>query len=128
MRAVTAQWKRQRRRIRALLKKWRVALTLDEWDITNEYTDGSIIVDGELSSGAVAAAAVRWEYRRATISWNTQAVAQMNDADLEEVFLHEAMHVLLHEMREVVAGNIKAEERSATTFARVILRVLEMRP
>lgn len=128
MRAGTAQWKRQRRRIRALLQKWRYALTLDEWDITNDYVDGSIIVDGELSSEAVAAAKVRWEYRRATISWNTQEVARLNDADLEQVFLHETMHVLLHEMREVVEGNIKAEERSATTFATVILRVLEMRP
>ena len=101
-------------------------LTLDEWDITNNFVDGPIVVDGEVSSEAVASAKVRWEYRRATLSWNTQEVAKLNDADLEEVFLHESMHVLLNEMREVVAGNIKAEERSATTFALVVRRVLEM--
>lgn len=123
---MSPEWKRQRRRIRALLKKWRFVLTLDEWDITNNFVDGPIVVDGEVSSEAVASAKVRWEYRRATLSWNTQEVAKLNDADLEEVFLHESMHVLLNEMREVVAGNIKAEERSATTFALVVRRVLEM--
>ena len=123
---MSPEWKRQRRRIRALLKKWRFVLTLDEWDITNNFVDGPIVVDGEVSSEAVASARVRWEYRRATLSWNTQKVAKLNDADLEEVFLHESMHVLLNEMREVVAGNIKAEERSATTFALVVRRVLEM--
>ena len=123
---MSPEWKRQRRRIRALLKKWRFVLTLDEWDITNNFVDGPIVVDGEVSSDAVASARVRWEYRRATLSWNTQEVAKLNDADLEEVFLHESMHVLLNEMREVVAGNIKAEERSATTFALVVRRVLEM--
>ena len=125
---MSPEWKRQRRRIRALLKKWRFVLTLDEWDITNNFVDGPIVVDGEVSSEAVASAKVRWEYRRATLSWNTQEVAKLNDADLEEVFLHESMHVLLNEMREVVAGNIKAEERSATTFALVVRRVLEMTP
>ena len=125
---MSPEWKRQRRRIRALLKKWRFVLTLDEWDITNNFVDGPIVVDGEVSSDAVASARVRWEYRRATLSWNTQEVAKLNDADLEEVFLHESMHVLLNEMREVVAGNIKAEERSATTFALVVRRVLEMTP
>ena len=123
---MSPEWKRQRRRIRALLKKWRFVLTLDEWDITNNFVDGPIVVDGEVSSDAVASARVRWEYRRATLSWNTQEVAKLNDADLEEVFLHESMHVLLNEMREVVAGNIKAEERSATTFALVVRRVLEL--
>lgn len=125
---MSPEWKRQRRRIRALLKKWRYVLTLDEWYVTNNFVDGPIVVDGEVSSEAVASAKVRWEYRRATLSWNTQEVAKLNDADLEEVFLHESMHVLLNEMREVVAGNIKAEERSATTFTLMVRRVLEMRP
>lgn len=124
----THQLKQQRRRIITLNKKWRYALTMDEWNITHRYVDGSITVNDVVNHEAIAAANVRWEYRQATISWNLREVAKLNDVELQEVFLHEAMHVLLNEMREVVEGNIKAEERSATTFSFLILRVLEMRP
>ena len=115
------QGKAERKRIRKIAKKWRHVLGLDEWDVTTLYADGTLIVNGALNPEASASATVLWEYRRVTFEFNVQETAKMSDADLEECYVHEAMHALVNELRET-EGYMKHEERVATTLAVAFIR------
>lgn len=115
--------KHERRRIRKVAKKWYRTLGLDEWRLTTKYTDGSLIVADVLEPETVAFTVARWQYRTATIEFNLKQTAELNDSDLEEVYLHEAMHILLNEMREFEPGKCEPEERTASTLSFVLMRL-----
>lgn len=114
-------WKAERKRIRRIGKKWRHVLALYEWDLTTHFVDGPLIVDGTLAPDAAGCASVDWQYRHADVSFNLEKTAKLTDTKLEEVYLHEMMHVLLHEMREH-DPELKHEERVASTLAFAFMR------
>lgn len=114
--------KTERKRIRTIGKRWYNVLALYEWDLTTKFVDGALIVDGSLDQRAAGCASVDWEYRRAVIQFNVQQTALMTDIELENTYVHEIMHVLLHEMRE---DGIKHEERTASTLAFAFLRAIK---
>lgn len=114
--------KQERRRLRKLAKRWYHVLGLDEWRLRTEYVDGALVVDGQLDD-AVAITITRWQYRHAVISWNLQKVAESTNREVEQFFLHEAMHVLLNEMRAEHDGDVDHEERVATTLSFVLMRL-----
>lgn len=114
---------RQRERIKRIDERWRKRLGLDEWRMTYVYEPGSLIVDGSLDPRVVACAKVRWEYRTATLSFNLVEIAKLDDDDLEETYVHEAMHVLLNEMREYRKGKMKCEERVACSLSFAFMRL-----
>lgn len=106
--------KRQIARVKALRKKWSSPLRLFEWDITWKYVDGDLVVNGALAADAVASAEVDWRYRYATIQWNLRLVADQSDDELERVFVHEVMHLVVNEMRQ---DDLHHEERVCQTLA-----------
>ncbi len=125
----------QKERIRALNARWRNVLGLDEWEITFNYRDGEFVKhDGSGSSDAIGLTKVDWEYRRATIDFRCDWTGDKDDDELEYVFLHEAMHVLLNGMRAMreAGDNIGRsyetlfEEHTATTLARAFIRARDM--
>lgn len=113
-------WKAERKRIRKIANRWYRPLGLDEWRLTTRYTQGNLIVDGAVSSAAVGMASVRWQYREAELDFNLEKTAKLSDEDLEEVYIHEVMHVLLNEMRE---EGIEHEERTAQTLMFAFMRL-----
>lgn len=113
-------WKAERKRIRTIAKRWRYPLGLDEWHMTTRYTQGNLIVDGTVSTGAVGCASVRWQYREAELDFNLEKTAKLTDEELEEIYVHEAMHVILNEMRD---EDIKHEERVASSLAFAFMRM-----
>ncbi len=115
-------WKRQRDRIKAVARKWRSTLGMYEWEIFTQYVDGDLLIDGTLSSTAAACANTIWEYKRATLKFNLKAVADMSDTELERVYIHEVMHVIVNEMRE---EDEKHEERVCTMLANAFMRTKE---
>lgn len=112
--------KAERKRIRAIAKRWYRPLGLDEWRLTTKYTVGPLIVDGRVSPEVVGCATVRWEYRDAVLEFNLEKTAGLSDEDLEEVYLHEAMHILVNELRE---EGIAHEERVCSGLAFVLMRL-----
>ena len=111
---------RQRRRIERFWKKWRRTLGLDEWETALNFNDGEYIQqDGEASGEAVASAHARWQYRHASVSFNLERVARLDEEDLEQMVIHEAMHIILNEMRE---EGVKHEERVASSLAFAFMR------
>lgn len=115
--------KAERKRIRGIAKKWRLPLGLDEWRLTTEFVDGALIVDDELRPDVAGCANVKWEYRQATLKFNLQQTARFDDDELEEMYVHEAMHILLNEMREYEPGRMGCEERVASSLSFAFMRL-----
>ena len=113
-----AEFRKHRRRIRRLARKWEVRLRLTGWKLKYEYSRGKFERDGSYDHEAVAIAKVNWPYCMATITFDMEYVAVLDDAELEEVFVHECVHVLLREMRE---DGIDHAERVTTQLTWVIL-------
>lgn len=114
------EFKKQRKRIRKLMDKWRDRLWLQEWWITNSFSRGAFESNGDYD--ALAATSVQWAYRQATITWDMEAVSNQTDEELERVFVHEIMHIHLNEMRE---EGLAHEERVASTLALLITRLVD---
>lgn len=115
----------QRKRLLALMKKWREVLSLDEWLITFQPHRGAYEVEGAMGA-ALASADVRWEYRQATLAFDCEMLASHTDSEVQDTFIHEAMHVLVNEMRDDTGSSISHEERVCTTLALVVQRAYEM--
>lgn len=114
-------WRKQRNRVRALYERWKNILALYEWDLPTTYESGPMVIDGAENAEAAACASVRWQYRSATLRFNVEECAKMDDDELERCYVHECMHVLLAEMREK-DHELKHEERSATMLAWALVR------
>lgn len=109
---------KHRNRIRTLREKWRYRLGLDFWTIHYEYDRGEIADSDGAGNYPVAKCSADWRYLEATMVWSIPRVSTLNDAELEEVFIHECMHILVNEMRE---EELKHEERVCSTLARAFL-------
>ena len=94
-----AEFEEQRQRILALIDRWQTCLGLRWWKVTHTYERGEYHSNGSYAPEVVANTAVMWEYLHATVTWNMTKVADQDADDLEYAFVHECMHVLVHEMR-----------------------------
>ena len=122
------EYKRERKRVRALMDKWRDPLRLYDWDISLLYTRGPFPVDGEWRQRtAIGVCTTDWQYRRASLTFDTEATRDLDDAKLERVFVHECCHVLLNEMRQWKDADDARdhEERVAETLAWILVGMAE---
>jgi len=113
----------QKARIQALSAKWRTALWLNGWTITDSFYTDTLSKDSGASEIAecVAQTFVDAPYLEATIRWHVPSIADMDDERLEYIWLHEQMHILLKEMRldglMIEGSGLPHEERVATLLA-----------
>lgn len=111
-------------RIEHFSDKWLKPLGLLSWWRLHFCYDRAVFDTSEHSIGCVAFTKVSWEYLEATITFALPGVEKLNDEELEYVFVHECMHILVAEMRDLLQHNgtsevmlIKHEERVCTTLA-----------
>lgn len=118
-----AEYDATRQRIVALAEKWLGMLGLKWWTIDTVYDrEGT-----DFQEGCVARVSCRWEYAQASILWNMPSAFTHDDVSLERVFVHECMHIFLHETRAGThcecAWDIRHEERVATMLQKAFLWV-----
>lgn len=111
--------------VRLAADKWLKPLGLLWWDVTiNLYDDPGDIVrvfrDAGSSMTVVANTEVNWIYGAATINVNIPALRGLTQRQIEEVFVHECVHILVNEMRE---GEAHHEERVVTGLTKALLWV-----
>ena len=123
-----AEYETQKARLLALLEAWVKPIGLGWWRVTLSYDRtgedfaDSIRKEGGFRSQSVARCYPEWRYGIATIVWNMPEVAHLDDEELESTFVHELMHIFLHETRQSEDGDWLAhEERVATTLAKGFL-------
>ena len=119
------EYEAQKSRILALIDKWVTPLGLRWWRLNFDYNrDGSGMEKDSPIERLAGRTFVNWRYLEATLEFNMSELAALDDERLEYVFVHELMHVLLHEMRSDEEG-IDHEERVATTLARAFITVMD---
>lgn len=97
------EYKKQKRRIQKLADRWLPALGLDQWHLDLAYKREGIAASAEDAAEnwqCNAQARVKWEYQRATLSFNMLSMEDYDDKELERLFVHECCHALVAEMRE----------------------------
>jgi hypothetical protein len=117
-------FKRQKKRVQKYLRHWKILLGLGVWRIDVEWYDGRLTETrgGHDSRDTVLADIhVSWEYLKATMRVNIEAVSKLSDEQLEEVIIHELLHAVVNEMRNFSADDgIYHEERVVSTLTSVI--------
>lgn len=117
----------QRRRIKKLSDKWVRPIGLGWFKIDIRYYDSMV---GESKTGAAGDCAmeitVNWQYLDATLRVNLDVTSDLSDEELEEAFVHELMHIYVHEMREwqnedEESTKLSHEERVVTQLARAMI-------
>lgn len=120
-----AEYKASRRRLLALSAKWLKPLGLNWWDIDLAYARDDYEPPGTTArDDSLAHCKVDWRYGHATITWNMPLVATQSDDQLERAFVHELMHIFLHEMRwarDQTEDSLDHEERVATILTKAFL-------
>lgn len=110
-------------RVREKLRKWRVVLGLEEWDITTTY-DREVISEHPQATGT---ADVQWEYMRGVLHFNMWKMSGYSDEEIDEVVVHELLHFVVNEMRDYWdddgKAHIKHEERVVQNLTLAFLRM-----
>jgi hypothetical protein len=122
-----------RDRLRATSEKWLAPLGLKWWSVNLDYDrDGEDARALEVPAGFESAARTQcqWAYMHATIIFNMPALLAKTEAQLEQIFVHECMHLFLHETRAgtrcACDWDIRHEERVATTLQKAFMWTYEM--
>lgn len=122
----------QKARIQALIEEWSTNLGLKWWKVTYNYFDDSGYFrdsergrDGSISPGCVAYTTVAWPYLEASIYWNLPALVDFSDEEVELIFVHECVHILLKEMQDFRScdcpHDMNHEERVCTMLTKAFL-------
>lgn len=116
-------FKRQKKRIQKCLRHWKILLGLGVWRIDIEWYDGRLTETrtNDPHSTVLADIHVSWEYLKATMRVNVEAVSKLDDEQLDELIIHELLHAVVNEMRNYSADDgIYHEERVVSTLTSVI--------
>lgn len=114
----------QKQRIRKLIKKWHKTLGLNWFRIEYVYSrerhsDGPSNYEPEGDWDTAADCLADANYLTATITFYLPNLVNIKDDELEEIYLHECMHVFLKPMQ--TKQKAAEEERVATMLARAMV-------
>lgn len=110
-----------RKLIKGYFVYWMERLPLDNWKIAliiEEFITSDIKGTTFINPNQVGLCKARWQYMEAEIVVSLRAAAAMDPQDLEEVVVHELVHVFLSEMRE---KGMEHEERVASMLATALI-------
>ncbi|MGH2716473.1 MAG: hypothetical protein ACRDM7_21825 [Thermoleophilaceae bacterium] len=125
-------------RITALVAGWKERLGLRDWTVHVEVLRAGLPPKEQepenTSLRKLATVDPSWEYLIATVCFDAPALEDRSAEDLEDVVVHELVHVLVAEMRELVPdkcwrcgtdhtradGAERHEERVVTALTRVL--------
>lgn len=122
-------FKEQRSRIRKLIKKWHSSLGLNWWRIEYKFSrdknsDGPAAYEPEGSWDVAAMCEADDNYLTAVITFFLPNIVDIPDNELEEIYLHECMHIFLKPMQ--TKEKASEEERVATMLSRAMVWASEM--
>lgn len=110
-------FERQKARILEQIERWVKPLGLNWWRLNFTY----IRERCEDQPGTAMEVLTRWQYRHAGIKVFMPAIADMEDDELEEAFVHELMHVCVNQMRDDQGDCTLNEERVCSDLATAII-------
>ena len=120
----------QKERIRKLIKKWHKTIGLNWWRIEYVYSrerdgDGPSNYEPDGNWTTAADCSADDSYLTASITFYLPNLVKIEDDELEEIYLHEIMHVFLKPMQ--TKEKAAEEERVATMLARAMVWASEIK-
>jgi hypothetical protein len=100
-------------RIKAMAAELQTTLCLDWLTITHQFNNGYIEGDERVCAATIA----DWEYRQASIIWQVQIAILLEDDALEEVIVHELVHVLNASLWESLPERVKNDMHKMNEYA-----------
>lgn len=119
-------YKRTRNRAKRHFEQWVYLLGLRWWDIEVRWYDNRRdfrTASRAPSRNAAMCVYADWRYATATIYVNVEALARVDDRELEQSIVHELCHALVNEMRK---KGIDHEERVVTMLSKAFMWVREL--
>ena len=122
-----AEFEQLKSRINTIVEEWQECLGLKWWKISFHYHRDSASYHEscpeDISLKSQAYTSVSWAYLDAALHFNLPLCIDSSDVELEEIVVHEFIHILVHEMRSVTncaceQFDIRHEERVCTTLQR----------
>ena len=104
--------------IRKKLRWWVRWTGLGYWRVNTVWKEVIQMDHGGYNTAALCVC--DWRYQEATITFGMEKIRQIKRSDIEQLIVHELMHVFLNEMR---AEGIEHEERVATQLQKAFLWV-----
>jgi hypothetical protein len=121
------QYRKDRARILKLKDKWLAPLGLRWWHVEICHSREPLkVAEADAANGwrKNGECVAKWQYLKATVTFNMPAVADMADDDLETLFVHELCHALVNEMRNFGAEDgMDHEERVVTALTSAFIWV-----
>lgn len=119
----------QKKRIRSLIKKWHKAIGMNWWRVEYVYSrerrdDSATTYDPGQGWDVAADCQTDSNYMTATVTFYLPNIVSIRDEELEEIYLHELMHILINPMQ--TKQKAAEEERVATTLARAMVWASEI--
>jgi hypothetical protein len=112
---------KEKKWVNKAIRTWTYRLGLRWWHVTFVVTANKKLIKDVLRTRKGKAVLGRtyadWKYRTATIYINVPALKGRTKRYIEQLVVHECMHVLVNEMR---MGEIHHEERVATSLTEAI--------
>ena len=126
-----ADYERVKGMLRQIVNEWYPALGLGWWEIDFEYVRETQAFDGDdelsLHRLVTAKTQVQWEYLQGCVSFCIPRMTDLDYEAIENIVIHELMHVFVAEMRYCMKCNCyvsmfdeKHEERVVTQLAKVL--------
>jgi hypothetical protein len=100
--------------------KWNDLLELHWCNITLHRSDSFRADD----NACAADTAAQWQYREATINVYLPAIAHFSDPEIEELLVHEMVHILVNSLESLVGDrHVNLRELSVENVARALIAV-----
>lgn len=99
--------------------KWKVELFLGMWTVSYDIRDWLTNEHGD-ETQTVARCFTHWNYFTAELEFNYMILKDKADSFIENVVLHEMLHIVVNEMRE---EHIDHEERVVSHLTMIIDRL-----
>jgi len=117
-----AEFEFQRERVTKALAAWSPVFGLENWLVEFKFNRGP--ADGQ-SPDSPAVSWPLWEYMTARIEFNLTEIARLNQFELENVVIHELLHLVTE---EAVGGNTGSLERVVSHLSRILQRTQAQPP
>ena len=102
------EYRTTRRRIIYFWEKWLLTLGFRHWSITADFLrDKDVSAEGWECLGKCS---VGWEYMQAIVTFYVPGLLDKSDKDLEEIVVHEMVHILVNEMRQFAPETLSKEK------------------
>lgn len=125
------KWRKERKRCKRLGLPWRDRLDLENWNLTWRFKIATH-EGADYQRASVAHTFVDGAYLRATIEVFLVETRGLSDLELEEVLVHELLHVIVNGMRcqkgHGAGPARKGEEQVCTWLSRVLVRMWHRDP